>query len=141
MNRLKLLGLLALVHRIHSTIIYADSGGIQGYSEFIILEQWVLSFRQNHRLSSTLRLCEIFDQIHGTSGVRTVGIIACMLGRSRMFIDDTGNVFSQEGVQETFVEVLRIRRVWRKILGKKYREAGLEFKLIPENDDAIEWKK
>ena len=98
----KPLRLLALGNSIHftstavpntaQTLIHADGGGVRGHSELVILEQLMLSMRQHQKLSSTPKQCEMFDMICGTS---TGGIIALMLSRLRMSIDDTRNVYSQ----------------------------------------------
>ena len=107
----------------------------------------MLGIRQHQKLSSTPKPCEIFDMICGTS---TGGIIALMLGRLRMSIDDTRNVYSQVAKDvfgkpkhrkstEGRYSATRLENILKAAV-EKYGEAGPELKLIPENDNATECK-
>ena len=132
---------------IEQALIYADGGGVRGYSELVILEQLMLGIRHHQKLSSTPKPCEIFDMICGTS---TGGIIALMLGRLRMSIDDTRKVYSQVSKDvfgnpknwkstEGRYSATNLERILKATI-EKYGEAGPELKLIPENDAAAECK-
>ncbi|KIJ39617.1 hypothetical protein M422DRAFT_174944, partial [Sphaerobolus stellatus SS14] len=62
-----------------------DGGGIRGMSELLILKEIMDRVQSQEKLSSALLPFEYFDMIGGTS---TGGIIALMLGRLRMSIND-----------------------------------------------------
>ena len=128
-------------------LIHADGGGVRGYSELVILEQLMLGIRQHQKLSSTPKPCEVFDMICGTS---TGGIIALMLGRLRMSIDDTRNVYSQVSKDvfgkpnnrkstEGRYSATNLERTLKAAI-EKYGKAGPELKLIPETNSAAECK-
>ncbi|KAG6906944.1 hypothetical protein DXG01_011277 [Tephrocybe rancida] len=77
-----------------------DGGGIRGLSTLLILETIMHRIKTEQHLEDTPLPCDYFDLIGGTS---TGGIIAFMLGRLRMTIEDAiacyddlaGRVFSQ----------------------------------------------
>ncbi|KIM83298.1 hypothetical protein PILCRDRAFT_439377 [Piloderma croceum F 1598] len=66
-------------------ILSLDGGGIRGVSTLLILESVMEKIRQDAGLNSTPLPCEYFDIIGGTS---TGGIIAIMLGRLQMSVDE-----------------------------------------------------
>ncbi|TRX89188.1 hypothetical protein FHL15_009886 [Xylaria flabelliformis] len=65
-------------------VLSLDGGGIRGKSSLLILENIMETIRQAKGLESVPRPCEYFDLIGGTS---TGGIIAIMLGRLGMTVD------------------------------------------------------
>ncbi|KAI1165515.1 acyl transferase/acyl hydrolase/lysophospholipase [Nemania serpens] len=71
-----------------------DGGGIRGKSSLLILENIMESIRDSEGLGSTPRPCEYFDLIGGTS---TGGIIAIMLGRLRMTVDECIRAYDKLG--------------------------------------------
>ncbi|KAK4139118.1 kinase subdomain-containing protein, partial [Dichotomopilus funicola] len=66
-------------------ILSLDGGGIRGLSSLLILEDIMEKIRDAEGLDRVPRPCECFDFIGGTS---TGGIIAIMLGRLRMSVDE-----------------------------------------------------
>ncbi|KGO78332.1 Acyl transferase/acyl hydrolase/lysophospholipase [Penicillium italicum] len=66
-------------------ILSLDGGGIRGISSLLILERIMEGIRDAHQLDRVPRPCEYFDLIGGTS---TGGIIAIMLGRLGMTVDE-----------------------------------------------------
>jgi len=65
-------------------LITPDGGGVRGVSELIILQQLMLNIQKYYRLPTIPKPCEVFDMIGGTS---TGGLIAIMLGRLQMSVD------------------------------------------------------
>jgi len=82
-------------------LLSLDGGGIRGLSSLIILRDVMERIKSDENLISTPLPCEYFDMIGGTG---TGGIIALMLGRLRLSVDDaiehfvhfTENVFSDK---------------------------------------------
>ncbi|KAK1973898.1 acyl transferase/acyl hydrolase/lysophospholipase, partial [Colletotrichum cereale] len=66
-------------------ILSLDGGGIRGISSLLILEHLMEEMRKAQGLEHVPRPCECFDFIGGTS---TGGIIAIMLGRLQMTVDE-----------------------------------------------------
>ncbi|KAM0482196.1 hypothetical protein ACHAP7_004423 [Fusarium lateritium] len=66
-------------------ILSLDGGGIRGLSSLLILENLMEGLREANGLDKVPRPCEWFDLIGGTS---TGGIIAIMLGKLGMTVDD-----------------------------------------------------
>ncbi|KAL1978749.1 hypothetical protein VTN31DRAFT_1608 [Thermomyces dupontii] len=66
-------------------ILSFDGGGIRGLSSLLILENIMEKIRESKGLKDVPRPCEQFDLIGGTS---TGGIIAIMLGRLGMSVDE-----------------------------------------------------
>ncbi|KAL1992613.1 hypothetical protein VTN49DRAFT_4645 [Thermomyces lanuginosus] len=66
-------------------ILSLDGGGVRGLSGLLILENIMEKIRERNGLDRVPRPCEQFDLIGGTG---TGGIIAIMLGRLQMTIDD-----------------------------------------------------
>ena len=67
-----------------------DGGGIRGLSSLLILQDIMDQIRRNLKLHETPPPCEYFDLICGTS---TGGLIAILLGRLRMSVDDAIRVY------------------------------------------------
>ncbi|KLU89782.1 hypothetical protein MAPG_08751 [Magnaporthiopsis poae ATCC 64411] len=66
-------------------ILSLDGGGIRGLSSLLILEHIMEGIRKEEGLNEAPRPCKRFDLIGGTS---TGGIIAIMLGRLGMSVDE-----------------------------------------------------
>ncbi|PHH90065.1 hypothetical protein CDD83_4604 [Cordyceps sp. RAO-2017] len=66
-------------------VLSLDGGGVRGISSLLILEHILEKIRKARGLDCTPKPCELFDLIGGTS---TGGIIAVMLGRLRMSVDE-----------------------------------------------------
>ncbi|KAI1460122.1 acyl transferase/acyl hydrolase/lysophospholipase [Annulohypoxylon moriforme] len=66
-------------------IISLDGGGIRGKSSLLILENIMERIRKENHLDRVPKPCEYFDLIGGTS---TGGVIAIMLGRLGMTVDE-----------------------------------------------------
>ncbi|KAI1118120.1 acyl transferase/acyl hydrolase/lysophospholipase [Nemania sp. NC0429] len=75
-------------------ILSLDGGGIRGKSSLLILENIMETIRDSEGLKHTPRPCEYFDLIGGTS---TGGIIAIMLGRLRMTVDECIRAYDKLG--------------------------------------------
>ncbi|PHH49541.1 Vegetative incompatibility protein HET-E-1 [Ceratocystis fimbriata CBS 114723] len=68
------------------SLISIDGGGVRGLSSLLILEKIMERMKQLERLPEVPRPCDRFDLIGGTG---TGGIIAIMLGRLRMTVDES----------------------------------------------------
>ncbi|KAK8066831.1 FabD/lysophospholipase-like protein [Apiospora hydei] len=75
-------------------ILSLDSGGIRGKSSFLILENIMERIRELKGLDRVPRPCEYFDLIGGTS---TGGIIAIMLKRLRITVDECIRAYENVG--------------------------------------------
>ncbi|KAK6850534.1 hypothetical protein PG987_000168 [Apiospora arundinis] len=71
-----------------------DGGGIRGKSSLLILEKMMEFIRDKRNLDEIPRPCEYFDLIGGTS---TGGIIAIMLGRLGMTVDECIRAYKNVG--------------------------------------------
>ncbi|KZT37348.1 FabD/lysophospholipase-like protein, partial [Sistotremastrum suecicum HHB10207 ss-3] len=69
-----------------------DGGGIRGLSELLILKEIMYRIKVDEGLVDLPRPCEYFDLIGGTS---TGGLIALMLGRLGMTIDEAVACYAQ----------------------------------------------
>ncbi|KAL1894963.1 hypothetical protein Cpir12675_003457 [Ceratocystis pirilliformis] len=65
-------------------VLSFDGGGVRGLSSLLILERIMEHIQKSENLSAMPKPCQVFDLIGGTS---TGGIIAIMLGRLEMPID------------------------------------------------------
>ena len=76
-------------------ILCLDGGGIKGYSSLLILQRL---FREIERQNGGVKQqpCEVFDLIVGTS---TGGLIATMLGRLRLSIEECLAQYRNVGVK------------------------------------------
>lgn len=75
-------------------LLALDGGGIRGLSSLVILQEVMNQVRRDAGLDETPSPCEYFDLIGGTG---TGGLIALLLGRFRMSIDDAIEVYSSLG--------------------------------------------
>ncbi|KAI0164298.1 FabD/lysophospholipase-like protein [Hypoxylon sp. FL1284] len=66
-------------------ILSLDGGGIRGLSSLLILQKIMETIQKDQHLEQVPRPCDYFDLIGGTS---TGGIIAIMLGRLGMTVED-----------------------------------------------------
>ncbi|KAK4097167.1 hypothetical protein N658DRAFT_527257 [Parathielavia hyrcaniae] len=75
-------------------ILCIDGGGIKGYTALLILRRILRTISANAGANALPRPCEIFDLIAGTS---TGGLIAVMLGRLHMTVDECIEAYEQLG--------------------------------------------
>ncbi|KAJ7869067.1 FabD/lysophospholipase-like protein [Mycena leptocephala] len=73
-------------------LLSLDGGGIRGLSMLIILEQLMWRLKVAEDLPDVPRPCDYFDLIGGTS---TGGLIALMLGRLRMSVEDAKKAYGK----------------------------------------------
>ncbi|KAJ7886233.1 acyl transferase/acyl hydrolase/lysophospholipase, partial [Mycena olivaceomarginata] len=78
-----------------------DGGGIRGLSMLIILEHLMYKLKVEENLPAIPHPCDYFDLIGGTS---TGGLIALMLGRLRMSVEDAVKAYGQLA-KEVFSDV------------------------------------
>jgi patatin-like phospholipase/acyl hydrolase len=88
--RLLSLGEYYLGCKIGFRLIFVDGGGIRGLSSFVILQQIMNGVNQDRGPGDQLHPWQVFDMIGGTS---TGGIIAIMLGRLRMTLDECEDAY------------------------------------------------
>jgi patatin-like phospholipase/acyl hydrolase len=87
-------------------LLALDGGGVRGLSSLMILRQLMVTIDRD----SPPKPCEFFDMIGGTS---TGGLIAIMLGRLNMTVDECIQAYiSLAG------KVFEKKRTWVKINGK-----------------------
>lgn len=77
-------------------ILSLDGGGIRGLSSLLILENVMEQLRQVEGLDKAPKPCDYFDLIGGTS---TGGIIAIMLGRMGMTVDECIRAYKEVAKQ------------------------------------------
>ena len=82
-------------------VLCLDGGGIKGYTSLLILRRIFRTMKDIGHLSEAPRPCDVFDLIVGTS---TGGVIAVMLGRLHMTIDEC---------------IAKYEQVGREVFGKK----------------------
>ena len=75
-------------------ILSLDGGGIKGYTSLLILKRVFRTMVDLKGLPEESRPCDVFDLIVGTS---TGGLIAVMLGRLRMTIDECLELYAEIG--------------------------------------------
>lgn len=75
-------------------ILCIDGGGIKGYTSLLILKRIFRTLVSEGQLSKEPRPCDVFDLIAGTS---TGGLIAVMLGRLHMTIDECIAAYEEVG--------------------------------------------
>lgn len=66
-------------------LLSLDGGGVKGLTTLLILKRIFRTLREEGKLEEEPKPCEIFDLIAGTS---TGGLIAVMLGRLHMSVDE-----------------------------------------------------
>lgn len=126
-----------------------DGGGVTAICELVILKEIMLQIQMQNYLPTAPKPCEIFDMIGGTS---TGGLIAIMLGRLRMTVDetlqeyrrlaktvfsDTKNVFGDEAYKATTFEkaVQAIVRRYGSLHGEKLADSNMTL-LDPQHESA-----
>ncbi|KAJ7812545.1 FabD/lysophospholipase-like protein [Mycena olivaceomarginata] len=82
-------------------LLSLDGGGICGLSMLLILEHLMYKLKVTEDLPDIPHPCDYFDLIGGTS---TGGLIALMLGRLRMSVEDSKKAYGQL-TQEVFSDV------------------------------------
>ncbi|KAJ7690005.1 acyl transferase/acyl hydrolase/lysophospholipase [Mycena olivaceomarginata] len=82
-------------------LLSLDGGGIRGLSMLLILEQLMYKLKVTDNLLEIPYPCNYFDLIGGTS---TGGLIALMLGRLRMSVEDSKKAYGQLA-KEVFSDV------------------------------------
>jgi patatin-like phospholipase/acyl hydrolase len=75
-------------------ILSLDGGGVKGYTSLIILQRILRTLKDVAGLENEPRPFEVFDLIVGTS---TGGLIAIMLGRLEMSIDEAIKQYEEVG--------------------------------------------
>ncbi|RDW56410.1 hypothetical protein BP6252_14164 [Coleophoma cylindrospora] len=75
-------------------VLCLDGGGIKGYTSLLILGRILRTMKAEGQLAEIPKPCQVFDLIVGTS---TGGIIAVMLGRLHMTIDECIAQYEQVG--------------------------------------------
>lgn len=75
-------------------VLCLDGGGIKGYTSLLILKRIFRTMMAEGHLEEMPRPCDVFDLIVGTS---TGGLIAVMLGRLSMSIDECITTYEQVG--------------------------------------------
>ncbi|KAL5116347.1 hypothetical protein ACEQ8H_005695 [Pleosporales sp. CAS-2024a] len=95
-------------------LLSLDGGGVRGLSTLYILKGIMTRLNSHRQVSSlpSLKPCEVFDLIGGTS---TGGLIAIMLGRLEMDVDECITAYS-ELMQTVFVE--KVSRLPISLSGK-----------------------
>ncbi|PHH49483.1 hypothetical protein CFIMG_006583RA [Ceratocystis fimbriata CBS 114723] len=83
-------------------ILTLDGGGVRGLSSLLILEKVMEIMKSCNGVSTVYKPCDVFDLIGGSG---TGGIIAILLGRLRMSVDDSITAY-KEIMTEAFVENL-----------------------------------
>ncbi|KAI0596402.1 acyl transferase/acyl hydrolase/lysophospholipase [Biscogniauxia sp. FL1348] len=84
-------------------ILSLDGGGVRGISSLQILQELMEKIKETEGRAQVPRPCEVFDLIGGTS---TGGIMAIMLGRLGMTVDDCIEVYKNVA-QKSFTPKLR----------------------------------
>lgn len=106
-------------------LLSIDGGGVRGLSALLIIREIMYCIQTEKELPSLPRPCDYFDLVGGSG---TGGLIALMLGRLRMSVDDAITTF------ETFVK--DVYEHGRKRFGEgKFKATTLELaaKAIVEN--------
>lgn len=75
-------------------VLCLDGGGIKGYTSLLILKRIFRTMKAEGQLDEIPKPCNIFDLIVGTS---TGGLIAVMLGRLHMTIDECIEKYEEVG--------------------------------------------
>ncbi|KAM0274867.1 hypothetical protein ACHAQH_007792 [Verticillium albo-atrum] len=107
-------------------VLSLDGGGVKGYSTLLILKRIFESLTPEDGSSPEPKPCDVFDLIVGTS---TGGLIAIMLGRLHMTIDECLREYEKTSavVFGNPVSQNRIRKLFKKVsTGSFYDVALLE---------------
>ncbi|KAJ5660528.1 hypothetical protein N7507_006979 [Penicillium longicatenatum] len=84
-------------------LLSLDGGGVRGFSTLLILRDIMLQLNRERTDGQHLKPCDIFDLIGGTS---TGGLIAIMLGRLELDVDECIDAYS-ELMESVFGEKIR----------------------------------
>jgi patatin-like phospholipase/acyl hydrolase len=76
-------------------VLCIDGGGIKGYTALLILRRIFRTIAAEGGLDNPPKPCDVFDLIAGTS---TGGLIAVMLGRLHMTVDECIAAYEQLGI-------------------------------------------
>ncbi|KAF8588358.1 FabD/lysophospholipase-like protein, partial [Ramaria rubella] len=99
-----------------------DGGGIRGLSSLLILQELMNDLQDRQGLPGPPLPCEIFDLICGTS---TGGLIAIMLGRLRMRVEDAISIYVNFS-KEVFGSPVAYSWLQRGLGKAKYSASNLE---------------
>ncbi|KII90267.1 hypothetical protein PLICRDRAFT_138833, partial [Plicaturopsis crispa FD-325 SS-3] len=115
------------------TLLALDGGGTRGLSELIILKTIMHRIQMKDKLPVMPRPCERFDMIAGTG---TGGLIALMLGKLRLTIDEAITCYN-ELIEKVFSSV-KLRNASGSILKATKLEEALKdiVKRYSKNQDA-----
>jgi patatin-like phospholipase/acyl hydrolase len=99
-------------------ILCIDGGGIKGYTALLVLRRILRTISADTGSSTLPKPCDIFDLIAGTS---TGGIIAVMLGRLHMTVDECIEAYEHLG-KEVFGRPVggQLGRVVRGMTGSPF---------------------
>ncbi|KAI1178341.1 acyl transferase/acyl hydrolase/lysophospholipase [Nemania sp. FL0916] len=106
-------------------LLSIDGGGIRGLSALVLLEQLMDNANEQRRLVNLApqEPWEMFDMIGGTS---TGGLIAVMLGRLRMSVEDCKEAYMSLG-RRAFTPVNFVKRITGKAtVGPQFQTEPLE---------------
>ena len=106
-------------------ILCIDGGGIKGYTALLILRRILRTLSAEASGSPPPKPCDIFDLIAGTS---TGGIIAVMLGRLHMTVDECIEIYEHLG-KEVFSKPVggQLGRIIRGIASSPFYDiSGLQ---------------
>ena len=121
-------------------LLALDGGGVRGLSSLMILQQLMMTVDSE----SPPKPCEYFDMIGGTS---TGGLIAVMLGRLRMTVDDCINAYTSlsdkvfekkshrvniKGKLQGRFDAAELERAVKKILADRGFDENTLFKESPD---------
>ncbi|KAI1130681.1 hypothetical protein F5Y10DRAFT_262831 [Nemania abortiva] len=99
-------------------LLSLDGGGVRGLSSLLILKKLMESLD----FTNPPRPCECFDMIGGTS---TGGLIAIMLGRLRMTVDECIEMYKQLS-PKIFTKIHHSKVNWRGELQSRFDHQALE---------------
>jgi patatin-like phospholipase/acyl hydrolase len=77
-------------------VLSLDGGGVKGYTSLLILKRIFRTLQTEANLAQEPKPCDVFDLIVGTS---TGGLIAVMLGRLHMSIDECIDHYEKVGIE------------------------------------------
>jgi patatin-like phospholipase/acyl hydrolase len=101
-------------------VLCLDGGGVRGLSSLYVLKVLMEALQHKLNTDDTPRPCDIFDLICGTS---TGGLIALMLGRLRMTVQEAITYY-RDFSEKVFKDTLSYPR-WRLLRGKAMYDASI----------------
>ena len=96
-------------------VLCLDGGGVKGYTSLLILKRIFRTMVSEGSLAEEPKPCDVFDLIAGTS---TGGIVAIMLGRLHMTIDECLQEYERTG------EAVFGKNISSSKLGKLFKGAS-----------------